>query len=108
MIRCKHGDQADRPRVSETNNSFLRDSELQMEKGANWHAPFFVQKKEKTMAQAKKTETKKRDTRALVWLLGVEDPLELVEVQNDTAVIMLKTPLNKKAKDLIAKAKDED
>lgn len=90
-----------------------------MEKGANWHAPFFVQKKEKTMAQAKKTETKKKDTRALVLLLGVEDPLELVEVTGDTAVIMLKgmrtmtgvwnvKPLNKKAKDLIAKAKGED
>lgn len=71
------------------------------------------------MAQAKKTETKKRDTRALVWLLGVEDPLELVEVIGDTAVIMLKgmrtmtgvwnvTALNKKAKDIIAKAKGED
>lgn len=70
------------------------------------------------MAQAKKTETKKRDTRALVRLLGVEDPLELVEVIGDTAVIMLKgmrtmtgvwnvTALNKKAKDMIAEAKDE-
>ena len=90
-----------------------------MEKGANWHAPFFVSQKENEMAQAKKTETKKRDTRALVLLLGVKDPLELIEVVGDTAVIMLKgmrtmtgvwniEPINKKAKDLIAKAKGED
>lgn len=69
------------------------------------------------MAQAKKTETKKRDTRALVAFLGVE--AELAEIQNDTAAIMFKgmrtmtgvwnvEPINKKARDMIAKAKAED
>ena len=64
-------------------------------------------------------ETKKRETRALVMLPGYTEPLELVEVVNDTAVLILKgmrtmtglwnvEPVNKKAKDLIAAAKAED
>lgn len=64
-------------------------------------------------------ETKKRETRALVMLPGYDEPLELVEVEGDTAVLILKgmrtmtglwnvEPINKKAKDLIAAAKAED
>ncbi len=64
-------------------------------------------------------ETKKRETRALVMLPGYTEPLELVEIVGDTAVLILKgmrtmtglwnvEPVNKKAKDLIAAAKAED
>lgn len=64
-------------------------------------------------------ETKKRETRALVMLPSYTEPLELVEVVGDTAVLILKgmrtmtglwnvEPVNKKAKDLIAAAKAED
>lgn len=64
-------------------------------------------------------ETKKRETRALVILPSYTEPLELVEIVNDTAVLILKgmrtmtglwnvEPVNKKAKDLIAAAKAED
>lgn len=64
-------------------------------------------------------ETKKRETRALVMLPSYTEPLELVEIVNDTAVLILKgmrtmtglwnvEPANKKAKDLIAAAKAED
>lgn len=63
-------------------------------------------------------ETKKRETRALVTLHGYKEPIELVEIVNDTAVLILKDmrtmtgiwniePVNKKAKDLIAAAKAE-
>ena len=64
-------------------------------------------------------ETKKRETRALVTLHGYKEPVELVEIVNDTAVLILKgmrtmtgiwniETVNKKAKDLIAAAKAED
>lgn len=64
-------------------------------------------------------ETKKRETRALVMLPSYTEPLELVEIVGDTAVLILKgmrtmtglwnvEPVNKKAKDLIAAAKAED
>lgn len=63
-------------------------------------------------------ETKKRETRALVMLPSYTEPLELVEIVGDTAVLILKgmrtmtglwnvEPVNKKAKDLIAAAKAE-
>lgn len=64
------------------------------------------------------TEGKKRETRALAALEGYKDQVEVVEVVNGTAVIIMKglrtmtgvynlTPLNKKARDILEPKKKD-